>query len=314
MKKTIQTNFFLKLFFYIFLLLSLNETTYAKLDRIVAIVNDEVITQSELDRRMEALKMVGKTSKKEAMDSLIDDSIKLQLAKKVKINIDDSTLNKSIQGIAEGNHITVEQLYGYIEQQGFSRQSYREMIRKQMTIARVMQSQFGDRVRMTKAEVEKYQAKMSAKQSNAASSEEFEVLNILVPVSESAKATDIQAAKLQSQHIYEELKAGKPLQQIAQQYPTSEQNNLGWRKSNELPQLFLSQLQHMKPKEISTPFQAPNGFQILILNEKRVDTSAKQAQAISFKQAEQALYQEKLAEVVKPWVEKARKQSFIKII
>lgn len=311
MKRMIQKSFFFNVGLCLFFAFFFN-FAQAKLDRIIAIVNDEVITQSEYDRRMEAMKMLGKTSKKEVIDSLIDDSIKLQLAKKVKFTVDDETLNKSIQGIAEGNHVTVDQLYSYIEQQGFSKESYREMIRKQITIARVMQQQFGGRVHLTKAEIEKFQAKLASEAKVANAGSEYDVRNILVPVSETAKPADIQAAKLKAQHIYEELKVGKSLEQIAADYPMVSQNNLGWRKPQELPELFLTHLQTMKPKDISQPFQAPNGFQILILNDKRVEPAA--AQAISFKQAEQILYQKKLIEAYKPWMEKARKDSFIKIL
>lgn len=304
MKKIIQ-------FTFLFILCGV---ALAKLDRIIAIVNDEVITQSELDRRMDALKMVGKSSKKEALDALIDDSIKLQLAKKVKLIVDDNMVNNSIREIAEGNHATVDQLYSYIEQQGFSKEGYKEMIRKQMTIARVMQQQFGSRVHITKADVLKYQAKLATQEARQATVDEYQVMNILVPLPESAQATDIQAAKLQAERISEELQNGKSLEQIAQQYPVAEQHDLGWRKGNELPELFLAQLEKMKLNEISKPFQAPNGFQILMLNGKRVDASAAQQQEVTLKHAEQALYQQKLTEAAKPWLEKAKKESFIKIM
>lgn len=299
----------------IFLLLS--SATLAKVDRIIAIVNDEVITQSELDRRLDAMGMVGhKTSKKEAIDSLIDDSIKLQLAKKVNFKVTDEMLDTSIKEIAEGNHVSVQQLYGYIEQQGFSKESYREMIRKQMTIARVMQQQFGNRVHITKADIAKYRTKLMAKQTAFMTEEEFQIFNVLVPIPESAQSTDMESAKALAQKIYAELKAGKTLELLSQQYSSIQPNDLGWRKKNELPELFLTKVEKMKVSDVSQPFLAPNGFQILILNAKRVDpTAANQpVQDITLKQAEQALYQEKLGEAAKPWLERARKESYVKIM
>ena len=112
------------------------------LDRAIVVVNDNVITSSELESQVELLRQqilakkmqlpADKVLRKQVLQHLIDVDLQLQLAKKNDLTIDNTDLNEAISKIAESNHLSLTQLREEIIKQGLSFEDYRENIRKEM--------------------------------------------------------------------------------------------------------------------------------------------------------------------------------------
>lgn len=294
------------------------KSSAAKIDGIVAVVNDEVITQSDLSKEMQALSnrkenLSGKSLRNAALDNLIDDAIILQAAKQFKLQPDDAALDAAIADIAGSNHMTVAQLFAAAEQSGMSAAAYKSNLRKQMTVARFLHQQFGQEVKISDQEISAVQRQGGKAQTPKRMV--YHVQNLLIPVPESASNLELDAAKKRAEQLTKEAKQGKGLKELREENSDTEQGDLGWRVQEELPQLFAQYVPNMKIGEVVGPLKAPNGMQLIQLLEKRdlSITDAPASGSISRDQAKHLVYQKKLKEAAQSWLKEARKQAFIKL-
>ena len=250
------------------------------LDRIVAVVNNEVITRADLDQRLHAatlqLKQQGTppppraTLEKQILDRLITDSVQLQLAKETGLRVDDSELDRAIQRIAQENKLTLDQLRATLEKDGVPFRRFREDIRSEIILSRLRQREVDNRIVVSDGEIESF---INAQQGLVGRGEQYNLSHILVTVPENAGPEQIQARRSRGEQVLQQLATGADFRQVAAAFsdaPDALQGGaMGWRDGARLPSLFLDVLKSMQPGGVSPLLRSANGFHIIRLNERR---------------------------------------------
>lgn len=250
------------------------------LDKIVAIVDNDVVMQSQLDQRVhEVQQTIAKRGgavppasvlDQQVLERLIVENLQLQIGERSGIRITDEELNQAIGTIAQRNNMSLEQFRAALAHDGLSFDDAREQVRREMVISRVRQRRVAERIQVSEQEVKNFLASDMGKMQL---SEEFRLANILVPTPESASSTAIQAAARQAGEIYQQLKQGADFAQLAIARSASETalegGEMGWRKAAQLPPPFDRMLSTMAVGDVTEPVRTPGGFIILKLQEKR---------------------------------------------
>ena len=250
------------------------------LDRVVAIVDNDVVMQSQLDQRThEVQQTIAKRGggvppasalEQQVLERLIVENLQLQIGERSGIRITDEELNQAIGTIAQRNGMSVEQFRAALARDGLSFDDARDQVKREMVISRVRQRRVAERIQVSEQEVKNFLASDLGK---AQLSEEFRLANILIPTPESASSDAIQAAGKQAVEIYKQLKSGADFGQVAIARSASENalegGEMGWRKAAQLPPPFDRLLSSMAVGDVTEPVRTPGGFIILKLQEKR---------------------------------------------
>ena len=261
------------------LLLSLQSHAAQTLDRIIAIVNDDVITSQELQQRIEDFKrqMTMKGAPvpsddimhKQVLERMVLDSIQLQLAKAQGIRIDDLTLNRMLESIASNNKTSLDQLRRSLQAQGISFSTFREQTRDDMVIRQLQQRMILSRVSVSEQEIDQF----LEQQGQLGADDKYHIAHILIATPEAAAPDDIQAAFDRAEKVRAHLQDGEPFRNVALQFSEGRQaldgGDLGWRSAAELPALFLQAVQQMNKGDISPALRSAGGFHIIKLVDKK---------------------------------------------
>ena len=249
-------------------------------DRIVAVVNDEVITLHELNARLDfAVAQLQKQGtplpprgelERQMLDRLIMDKVQLQHARDSGMRIDDSQLEQALQRIAANNKMSLAKFRDALQKDGIAFAKFREDIREEMTIARVREREVNDKIVISEGEIDNY---LSGDSTAGNSAEEYEVAHILLRAPESASPEQIQKLKVKAEQVYERAKQGEDFAQLAATYSDAPDalkgGGLGVRPLNRLPALFAEVVVKLKDGEVGPLLRSPNGFHLVKLVAKR---------------------------------------------
>lgn len=252
-----------------------------KLDRIVAIVDKNAITEQELENKVrtvsEQLEKQGKqlpnarVLRKQILERLIIDSIQLQMAEQRGIKVNEMQLDKTIERIAEQNQMSVQEFSAALSNDGISYSAFREDMRDEITIARLKEMEISSRVNVSDGEVDNYLT--TQENSKDGSQEEFNLSHILIRTPEESSPEDLEKARVKVEQALSELSKGENFEQVSATFSDApnalEGGNMGWRSSNQIPPAFLEFLKNLTVGEVSKPIRSPNGFHIIKINEKR---------------------------------------------
>lgn len=274
--------FVLSLFFSFSMLINVmaSAADIMKMDRIVAVVDQTVITEQELENRIQTLtaQLTKKGAelppenilRKQILERLISDALQLQYAAQTGLKVDDNQLDKTIERIAEQNQMSVKQFAEALQADGISMQKFRADIRNEITIARLREREVDSRVNVTESEIDNFLTTQASSNENR---DEYEISHILIRTPEEGSPEDIQKAKAKVDEVIQVLKDGTSFAKVSASYSDApnalEGGNLGWKQAAQLPALFLDALKNMQPGETSTALRSPNGFHILKLTNKR---------------------------------------------
>ena len=253
-------------------------------DRIVAIVNDEVITQNDLGERVllvtKQLQRAGgqlpasDVLSRQILERMINDLLQVQLAKETGIKVDDVTLDRTIERIAQENNLPMTDFRAALERDGVKYPRFREDIRSEILLARLREREVDNAVVVTDAEVE---TEMARQTREASGDSEFNLAHVLVLVPPQATPDQIEQRRRRALLALSELRRGANFAQIAASYSDApdalQGGTLGWRTSARLPALFLETLEKLQPGDVSDILRSPNGFHIVKLLEKRGKTA-----------------------------------------
>ena len=252
----------------------------APIDRIVAVVNDDVITRHELDERIDAVvKQLQKQGtslppadalEKQMLERMIGDMLQAQFAKETGVHVDDTQLDKAMQRIAQENKFsTLAEFRARLAQDGVDFNKFREEVRGEIIATRLREREVDSKLVISEGEVDNYLATQAKQQGKG---EEYQLAHILVLVPEQASADKIQASRQRAGEALARLQEGAEFAQVAAEFSDAKDamqgGNLGLRPADRLPTLFLDALQKMRPGEISPVLRSPNGFHIIKLIEK----------------------------------------------
>lgn len=251
-----------------------------EIDRIVAVVNNAVITEFELRSRVErALRQIAERKtpapprnllERQLLERMITEKILMQIAEDTNIRFDGLVLDRAIARIAQSNNLSPEAFRKALEKDGVDFNAFREQIRAEMTISRLREREVDNRVVVTEAEIDNYLANPTQ---TASQQDEYRMAHILVLTPEGASPEKLGELRAKAEKALEELKAGADFAQVSAAYSDAQNalqgGAMGWRAEAQLPSLFAKALVNLKPGDVSPVLKSGNGFHILKLLEKR---------------------------------------------
>lgn len=253
------------------------------LDRIVAVVDDDVVLNSELTQRVSDIKKQlaqnhtpsppDQILHDQVLERLILESIQLQMADRMGIRIDDTALNEAIGNIARQNGMTTEQFQQATSQEGITFTRVREQIRHEMIISQLRQKRVGSRIQISEQDIKNFFASETAKKEMAA---DYRLSHILVSLPENPTEEQRKQAEQKALDVYKQASAGGDFKELAIHYSEAqnalEGGDLGWRPAAQLPTLFADVVVNMHKNDVSKPISSPSGFHIIKVTDMRGGT------------------------------------------
>jgi peptidyl-prolyl cis-trans isomerase SurA len=250
------------------------------LDRVVAIVNDGVVLNSDLDAEVAAVTERLKEQKLElppqnvlrqqVLERLVLQEIQVQRAGKAGVKVSDENVNAALQDVAKRNGMTLTQLPEALARQGVDYPTYREEIRREIMLQSLRQRDVLQHIAVTPREIDQFLDKQSKTPS---ARDEYNVSHILIAIGQEATQAQLDAAAKKANDVYERAKGGEDFAKLAVAYSNSQTafdgGALGWRKGSELPTFLTDVVAKLKPGEVSEPLRTPTGYHIIRLNEVR---------------------------------------------
>jgi peptidyl-prolyl cis-trans isomerase SurA len=250
------------------------------LDRVVAIVNDEAITQWEINEQKRVALAQMKAQKvalpapdvleKQLLERLVTERILHQYAKDTGVRVDDLQVERTIQRIAQENKLTPEAFRKAVEAEGISYAKYREDIRNEIVVQRLRDREVDSRISVSDAEVGNFLATTAAQTGGDA---EYRLSHILVVVPEQATPDQIEAKRRRAEEALKQIREGVDFGQVAAGYSDASDalqgGSLGWRAAARMPTAFAEPVRGLKPGETSGVLRSASGFHIVKLQETR---------------------------------------------
>ena len=290
---------------------TLNMSHRQFLDKIIAVVNDEIITQSELDHTIavekkfmqhKVLQFDQKKIKKQALDQLIYQKLQLQMAKINQIKVTENEIKMAIKHMLTVNHLSKTVFEKKLIHRRISYKEFYSQLQKQLIILKLQHQVFQDNFSIDKYDIENFQ-KQNVKQRIAMI--KYHIATVLISIPTLATSAQISRVKDKAILVLKQLKKGSNFETVMKMHPGS--IDLNWRFADELPQVFVNSVLKMKPNELSDPIQSSNGFHIIKLIGKEIKNT------ISDKQMQQIIYRKKAEKVLQKWLMQLRNSAYIHI-
>lgn len=255
--------------------------TGQKLDGIVAIVNEGVVLQSQLDAQLLAIRARAQREglrlppqsvmEDQVLEQLIVEQIQLQRADRIGIQISDQMLNTALANVAQQNGIPFEQLPQTLASEGISYGAYRRDMRTQLILDQLRQIDVVSRIQVAPREIDSCIADLEG---NVVGNSDYRLSHILISVPDSATADEFAAAEQEAENVYQQLSEGESFASLAIEHSDSQQTrlqggDLGWRKGDELPTLFADVVGNMTEGDFSRPIRAVSGYHLIKIEEMR---------------------------------------------
>ena len=250
------------------------------LDRVVAIVDDEALTQFELDTQKKTALASMKQQKltppapdaleKQVLDRLITERAVLHFAKENGVKVDDTTVERAILRIAQDNKMSIDDFRKALANEGITYDKYREEIRKEIIIQRLREREVDQRIQVSDAEVDAF---LASQEAQAGGDVEYRLSHILVLVPERASPDQIDAKRRRAEDALKQVRDGADFGQVAAGFSDAQDalqgGSLGWRTPARMPAIFAETVQKMKPGQVSDVLRTASGFHIVKLSEQR---------------------------------------------
>lgn len=250
------------------------------LDQTVAVVEQDVILESELKRRMKAILRQLKEKNQPAppmkilqdqvLERLIVDSLQLQMARRAGVRISEQELNAAVQDIANQNNMTLEQLRQSMEKDGINWELFREDLREEIMVARVRRGQVMRRINVSEREIDNLVTLMEAE---GEQNVQYHLGHILIPITDASDQSNIQQAREKAQDIIRQLREGADFANLAIQHSAGQEalqgGDFGWRPAAQLPTLFAGPAKALEIGGVSDALRSGSGFHIIKLLDKR---------------------------------------------
>ncbi len=251
-----------------------------EIDRIVAIVDNDIISHTELMEQIRTVRAQLRQQRinppserilqRQVLERMVLEQIQLQLAEDIGILVDDDNLNQAISGIATQNNLSLSEFRAVLQEEGFDFAKFRENIRKEMILHRLRQQQVDNRVVVTDQEVENF---LATQRRQGQGSDEYHLGHILVAAPDGASPEQIRETRERAEAILARLRNGEDFSQVAIASSDGQHalsgGDLGWRRAGELPTLFAETVPQMRPGEVSDLIRSGSGFHIVKLHGHR---------------------------------------------
>jgi peptidyl-prolyl cis-trans isomerase SurA len=250
------------------------------LDRVIAIVNDEALTQYDVNEQKRVVLGQMKTQnvtppaadvlEKQLLERLITERVLLQFAKETGIRVDDTQVERTLARIAEDNKLSSDDFRKAVEREGIPYAKYRTDIRTEIIIQRLRDREVEGRVSVSDAEVDHWLATLDAQSGGQI---EYRLAHVLVLVPEQASPDQIDVRQRRAGTALQQIRSGADFGQVAAGFSDApdalQGGNLGWRAPARLPTVFAEPVRGMKPGDVSAVLRSASGFHIVKLLETR---------------------------------------------
>jgi peptidyl-prolyl cis-trans isomerase SurA len=249
------------------------------IDRIVAVVNTEVITQRDLAERIALvgtqLKRQGTAAppqdvlERQVLERMIMDRVQIQFARDTGLRVDDLQVDRTVQLIAENNKLTLAEFRHALEREGVSFDRFRENIRNEIVISRLREREVDSKIQIGESEIDNFLNELQGTDAGT----QFDLSHILVRVPENASPEQVDARLRRAQEALAKARGGADFAQLAVSYSDAPDalkgGGMGWRERDRLPELFADAVVTLKVGDVSDVLRSPAGFHILRLNDRR---------------------------------------------
>ncbi len=267
----------LKLFLLICLVSPMTNAAIELLDKVAVVVEDGIILESEVNKRIEQIVESLKQSEtplppqevlfEQIIERMIIEEIQLQKAQRAGVRISDQELNESMAQIAQGNSLSLQDFRSFLEEQGESYEFVREQVRKEMILSRIQRGLVQSKVYISEQELDNF---IKSQEGQVNLSAEFLIQQILIPIN---RDQDEETASSIIDSLKEKISAKMDFGDLAKEYSSGEEANiegsLGWRKINEIPTLFANEISSLRKGEIAGPFKSGAGLHLIKLKDKK---------------------------------------------
>ena len=249
------------------------------MDKIVAVVDEDVILESEMLERIKTLKaQMAETSqlppedvlRKQVVERLIVESLQLQMADRAGVRINDEELTEALQAIAAQNNMNLAQFRMAIEKDGIAYADMRGQIEREMMMARVQKGMMRSRIEISEQEIKNF---LASELGETITADEYRMAHILIPLPEDATAAQTTQAQAEADDLIKQLDAGADFRSLAVGHSAGqnalEGGDLGWRKIAQLPSMFADTAKTMLAGDVRGPIQSGSGFHLIKLLETR---------------------------------------------
>ena len=254
--------------------------TVVDVDRVVAVVNDEVITSLELDRELrtatEQLRRQGTAPpqrgvlEKQLLERLITKRALLQYTRQTGLRVSDADLDRAVDRIAEDNKLSPTALRETLEHDGIPFARFRENVRSEMLLARLREREVDSRVVVSDAEIQSF---LRSQESQTDKVDEYNLAHILVAVPEQATPEELKTRRARAETALAQIRQGADFRQVAATFSDApdafDGGAMGWRPAARLPSIFLQAAKTLKVGQSSEILRSPAGFHIIKLADKR---------------------------------------------
>lgn len=302
-------------------MLSVASDAAVLLDRVVAVVNKEVITWSELYKMMEneaadqvrALKeeerlKIFKDSEAAFLEKLIDIKLQIQEARRLGLDVTTEEVTEAVENIKKKYSLTDNALEESLKKEGLSFEEYKKRLSEQIVISKVVSQQIRNKVVVSEEEVKKY---MEANKESFTDGETFKIKQIFL--GRPKDDADIKVIEDRASIIIQRLKAGEDFSILAEEYSEDPSGklggDLGFIKKSQMAKEFIDALNSMKVGEFSNPFRTEKGLHIIKLEEKVAAQSTDEARESVLKQLTESQFSERY----KSWIKGLREKAYIVI-
>lgn len=296
-------------------------------DRIVAVVNDEIITFSDLQKAMaviekqieqrpfltEAERQKIFELREKMLDKLIDEKLTDQEIERLQLKVSDSEIDEAIEQIKSKNYLTDETLRAALAKEGMTLEEYRDSLKMEMLRPRLINAEVKSKIVITDEDIKAY---YDSHKEEFAGFKKHHLWHLVVPFSGLYDTDDIEKIKEDLNAALAELSKGTNIREVVEDFSAVSQNysggDLGLFKLEELSATLKDAVSGLSQGEYTKIIETPNGFQVLYL-EEIVEVPAKTVEAVSSEISEK-LYNEVVNEKFTAWLEGLRENSHIKII
>lgn len=250
------------------------------LDRVVAVVDDDIIMESELLERAASIRSRMREQQtqlpptdvllQQVLERMIVESIELQMAEKSGIRVSDNQLNETLANVARQNNMTTDAFRNTVLSEGMSWPALRDQIRRELTVNQLRQRRVGSRIQITDQDVDNFLNSEIAKTNLAP---DYRLGHILIAINEQSSP---QVAEEKAMMVYQKLQQGADFSALAVEFSSGDAalsgGDLGWRKAAQLPTLFSDTVLDMNEGDVSTPIRSASGYHIIKVLELRGGT------------------------------------------
>ena len=278
-------------------------------DRVVAVVNNEVITLSDLQREEALKKRDTVRDDRLVLEDMIDRKLQMAAAKRAGVDVTDKELDDAVADIMKRNSMDMMQFSAALAKEGLTFEQYKEELREQITLSRLFNKYVRSGVNVDEAEARAFY------QNNPKTfslPEEIRVRRIFLAVPEQATSDQVAAIKEKAQSVYARVQKGEDfihlVREASQGETASQDGDLGFmQREDALPEI-VEAARALKPGESSSPFRCAGGYNIIKLEEVR--TPVKPFEKVK-DEIMKTLYEQKLENTYRSWLQALRGDSHI---